>query len=892
MHDTARAPHWLVPWSFVASRLRGRADSEHEQALIRFVITGLLFTYLMFLRAMGEEPRIAISHEEWIVAGYLVLSSIYIALIVLRPKPSPSRRLTAMVTDFSGLSILLYLGGAAAAPFYPIYLWVAFGNGFRYGLPYLAASVVLSVVGFLTVIVTTPFWQENLALGLGLLAALVILPAYTSTLIRKLTEAKAQAEAANHAKSRFLASMTHELRTPLNAVIGISDVLTETPLNPDQREMVHTVKTSGSALLGLIDDILDLSRIEASRVTVVAEDFDLHSELADLAAIFGHQARSKNLGFGVQASVAVPYQLHGDRRHLRQVLTNLVANALKFTTDGHVVISVGTHADPRKPSDPVWVRFAVSDTGIGISEADQARIFERFTQADDSINRRFGGAGLGLAITRHLVTLMGGRVGVDSELGMGSTFWVELPFAVRSAAPPAVPANLLLVSRDRQLAEDLRSRLDGLPVDVAIVPGVAQVEGALQRLARLLPGGTQIVLLDERLAWSAAGKTADPDLPDLPVTVAGCRVAAVRIADDTTPKVPHPQVVATLATPFTTEHLLTGLHAARTMVRDFASATGDPEADSLSRSTRSLAILVAEDNPINRRVTERILQHAGHRPHMVADGEEALEALEESTFDLLIVDINMPGISGLDLIKLCRITRLGEPRLPIVALSADATPEMQAACIEAGADQYLTKPVEARKLLEVVASLAPPEEAATLAPVTPEADKPVSHDTVDRGETGLAEADATNGRADTDADDPGTVTQISAHPKYRPDGVVAIDWDVIQKLRDFCADDEFIAETLDEYVVDTQNLIREVEDAVADLDAGRLRDKLHALRGTSGNVGAQGLRRVCEEFRGVTRSDLERHGREFVARLNFEFGRVRNELADHRVAGERVKSKP
>ncbi|TVR96114.1 MAG: response regulator [Rhodospirillales bacterium] len=869
MNDPAHAPRWSVPFDFVAGRFRSRADSEHEQALIRVVITGLLFAYLIFLRAVEDESQSPLTHKEFIVAGYLVLSLVYVGLIVLWPQPSPARRLTAMVSDFTGLSTLLYLGGAAAAPLYPIYLWVSFGNGLRYGLPYLAASVVLSVIGFLTVIMTTPFWQDNLALGLGLLAALIALPAYTSTLIRKLTEAKAQAEAANHAKSRFLASMTHELRTPLNAVLGISDVMTDTPLNHDQREMVHTIKTSGRALLGLIDDILDLSRIEAGRVTVIAEDFDLHAELADLAAIFGHEARSKNLVFAVHSSVTLPYHLHGDRRHLRQVLTNLVANALKFTAEGHIRVSAVPLPHPPKHGGPTWVRFEVADTGIGISEADQARIFERFTQADDSINRRFGGAGLGLAITRNLVSLMGGRVGVESQPAAGSTFWVELPFTVTAAKAPMVLGNLLLVSDDRRLAEDIRSRLDPVAADIAIVPSLAEAENALRRLAQTRPGSSRIVLLDDRGRPSeqAAGAIAE-----LPFTVAGCQVAVVRIAENQAMPPIHPQIVATMTAPFSTDHLLTGLHAAGAMVRDVDSST-DTGQPSLPRSLRSLKILVAEDNPINRRVTERILQHAGHQPHMVSDGEEALDALEETSFDLLIVDINMPGISGLDLIKLCRISRLGESHLPIIALSADATPETRAACVAAGVDEYLTKPTEARKLLEVVAALAPPEDSLATAP--------------DAGEGEPFAAESTG--AITEA---GTVTQISAHPKYRPDGVVAIDWDVIQKLRDFCADDAFIAETLDEYVVDTQNLIQEVEEAVADLDAARLRDKLHALRGTSGNVGAQGLRRVCEEFRGVTRSDLERHGREFVARLNFEFGRVRSELAEKRFAGERANTKP
>jgi two-component system, sensor histidine kinase RpfC len=209
----------------------------------------------------------------------------------------------------------------------------------------------------------------------------------------------------------------------------------------------------------------------------------------------------------------------------------------------------------------------------------------------------------------------------------------------------------------------------------------------------------------------------------------------------------------------------------------------------------------------------------------------------------------MPKISGLELTKLCRVAQLGERTLPIIALSADATTEMRTAFEEAGGDAYLTKPIEARRLLDVVEAVAAKAE--------------LEHDRANQA----AEAS--------------TVTQISAHPRYRADGVPAMDWAVIDKLREFCADDEFIAETLDEYLIDTKGLIEEIEAAVDELDAGKFRDKVHALRGTSGNVGAQGLRRVSEEFRGVTQIDLQQHGREFVGRLTFEFARVRSEISQN-----------
>ncbi|MGZ8995516.1 MAG: ATP-binding protein [Rhodospirillales bacterium] len=846
-----------MPVVRILSQLReslgARADSEHEQAAVRVAIVAILFLYVLF-HVTGEPGG---SDHATLVAlggGYLAISLVILAGIIALPAPSPLRRIFAMVTDFSVLSGFMHLGGEDAAPFYPVYLWIALGNGFRYGLAYLASSVAMAAVGFSAVVLTSPFWMEEWPLALGLLAALVILPGYAATLIRKLTEAKAQAEAASLAKTRFLAGVSHELRTPLNAIIGTSDLMSGTPLDAEQREMVHTVKTAGTTLLALIDDILDVSRIEANRTVVDASDFDLHATLADVLSIFRPGAGERRLRLSAQIDPAVPWRLHGDARHLRQILTNLIGNALKFTQHGAIILRAG----PGEAGS--GVRILVADTGIGIPSHLHERIFERFARADEDVNRRFGGTGLGLAISRSLAELSGGTLTLTSEPGRGSTFRLEMPYEPArhpEALPAALPQRLLLASGEGGFVDDVRARVSPYGLAVIAPGGLKETEAALSR--DLPPAEPLVVMIDARAEGN--GEVV-PRIAALAAARSGATVC-LRVGDGAAdPSVgasaaaAEADILAALPWPASEEALVGALHAAACFAPgriEPASHTALAGSEAARQRRSDVRVLVAEDNPVNRKVTARLLERAGFQASLVESGEDALDALAQESFDAVLLDINMPGLSGLDVVKLYRMGALDQPRLPIIALSADATVETKEAALAAGIDVYLTKPVQPGRLISTIeASVAGrPDRPPRVAPAA--ATGPA-----------LAEAAVRDGEAEDSA-------EVDEPEVLNPRALAA--------LNAFSGPDEdFALAILQDFIGNSELLLTQIREAVRTVDALAFRAAVHALRGTAGNVGANAMRRFCQELQGMSQERLRAQGGDYVARLDCELDRLRQEV--------------
>ena len=408
------------------SHLAKTGDSEAEQALIRLLIGTLVFAYYCVPWGVNERwADIFDSTPNVIIISATSIAFLIFSAIVKNPVASPARRVTGAVLDLSALSVLMYWTGGDHIPLFVFYLWVILGNGFRYGTGYLYISYGISLVGFGSVILWSDYWQLHQSFAVSLLVILIALPLYSAVLLKKLHLAIAIAKQANEAKSRFLANMSHELRTPLNGVIGMGELLRETKLSREQSELVSTMHSSANTLLELIENVLDIAKIEAGKIIIDRKPFDLHSLVNSVIYMLSPLGDSKGIVVYCTIDPDTPFSLNGDPQHIKQVLINLVNNAIKFTDEGSVHLHVFRNGGTEKK--PV-IHFDIIDTGIGIPANSLPKIFDDFTQAQVSSRRTSAGTGLGTTISKELVELMDGEIGAESEENIGSKFWFELPF--------------------------------------------------------------------------------------------------------------------------------------------------------------------------------------------------------------------------------------------------------------------------------------------------------------------------------------------------------------------------------------------------------------------------------------------------------------------------------
>lgn len=675
---------------------------EFQSGLVRLALWVFGAAYISF-GALTGYSRVDLPYGLTLYAVFTLIDLGLLRSILRRPEWN-ARRYASLSLDILAISLAIFITREAISPFYLLYIWIFVSAGTRYGTTHLALVAAEATIAYGLVLSALDAWTGHTFEEVFFLLLLILLPLYQYVLVRRVQRAKDDAERANKAKGDFLAFMTHELRTPLTGVIGMTELLKSTRLDAEQHDYVQAIANSAHVLGALIGDILDFSKIDARRLTLEQIPIDLRAVVREVCGVLEHPALAAGVELICDVAPEVPPTVTGDQLRIRQILFNLAGNAVKFTEDGEVLVRLGVRPAEAGIAQP-HLLLEVQDTGIGIPENKLAKIFEGFSQADESTTRRFGGSGLGTTIARQLTLLMQGAIGVDSVEGEGSLFWVRLPLLGGEMPQAPAPAarlrglHALVVERNPTQRRLICAALEreGVQCRAVAGPGELTPPGPDPADPDFLVIADHLRRLDLESMRTQVGAALGGDRPCLYLTCAAR----------------HPdgflEATRCLGKPCLAEDLVATVEDL--VGRSPKAAPTGPGTVQLAGPAASgaggIRVLVAEDNEIAAKVITTFLTKLGYAFTRVVDGEQALSETLGGHYGIAIVDLRMPKIDGAEFAR--RYRRLAPDRpMPIVALTANASEDVRQACLEAGMDDFLAKPVSPELLRQTIERRALP----------------------------------------------------------------------------------------------------------------------------------------------------------------------------------------